>query len=69
MGYLFENREDVAEKTGFFNVNAEHLGQLVQHDDTTDTGLEARQHRVGNKTREKSQPQDPGQQQQAKMFC
>ncbi|MNN16443.1 hypothetical protein D3C81_1295810 [compost metagenome] len=59
MSEALKGRHQVVHKPGLVDVGAQQFGDLVQHDDHTDAGLEPHQHRFGNEVGDKAQPQYP----------
>ncbi len=50
--------DDVVEKPAFVEVDAEQLGNLVEHDDQPDSRLEPDEHGLGDEIGDESQPQN-----------
>ena len=55
-----EGGRKVVEEVALLNVDAQELGQLVEHDDDSDPRLESDEHRIGDEVRDESQTEERG---------
>ncbi|MNC05124.1 hypothetical protein D3C75_525850 [compost metagenome] len=59
MADALDRGHQIVQEAAFVDVRAQQLGQLVEHDDHADAGLETHQYRLGNEIGDETQAQQP----------